>query len=60
MSDSYPCPCCGHRVLDAMPGSYEIGKDDGVQSPLADRRRRYVRLPAEDELLDPLPGAPSI
>ncbi|MFI5753623.1 CPCC family cysteine-rich protein [Streptomyces sp. NPDC051569] len=24
MSDSYPCPCCGHRVLDAMPGSYEI------------------------------------
>ena len=24
VSDSYPCPCCGHRVLDAMPGSYEI------------------------------------
>ncbi|MCF2538686.1 hypothetical protein K6168_23930 [Streptomyces sp. FB2] len=37
MSDSYPCPCCGHRVLDAMPGSYEIcpvcfWEDDGVQS----------------------------
>lgn len=36
MSDSYPCPCCGHRVLDAMPGSYEIcpvcfWEDDGVQ-----------------------------
>lgn len=36
MSDSYPCPCCGHRVLDAMPGSYEIcpvcfREDDGVQ-----------------------------
>lgn len=24
MSDFYPCNCCGHRVLDAMPGSYEI------------------------------------
>lgn len=36
MSDRYPCPCCGHRVLDAMPGSYEIcpvcfWEDDGVQ-----------------------------
>ncbi|MGW9137363.1 CPCC family cysteine-rich protein [Streptomyces sp. NPDC055681] len=36
MSDSYPCPCCGHRVLDDMPGSYEIcpvcfWEDDGVQ-----------------------------
>ncbi|MDX2622394.1 CPCC family cysteine-rich protein [Streptomyces sp. NPDC012486] len=36
MSDSYPCPCCGHRVLDAMPGSYEIcpvcfWEDDGIQ-----------------------------
>ncbi|WP_338672681.1 CPCC family cysteine-rich protein [Streptomyces sp. SCSIO 30461] len=36
MSDSYPCPCCGHRVLGAMPGSYEIcpvcfWEDDGVQ-----------------------------
>jgi len=36
VSDSYPCPCCGHRVLDAMPGSYEIcpvcfWEDDGVQ-----------------------------
>ncbi|MFF8266320.1 CPCC family cysteine-rich protein [Streptomyces sp. NPDC016562] len=36
MSDRYPCPCCGHRVLDAMPGSYEICplclcEDDGVQ-----------------------------
>ncbi|WP_374940084.1 CPCC family cysteine-rich protein [Streptomyces finlayi] len=35
-SDSYPCPCCGNRVLDAMPGSYEIcpvcfWEDDGVQ-----------------------------
>ncbi|MFJ7770893.1 CPCC family cysteine-rich protein [Streptomyces sp. NPDC097107] len=24
VSDRYPCPCCGHRVLDAMPGSFEI------------------------------------
>ncbi|MGW2848911.1 CPCC family cysteine-rich protein, partial [Streptomyces sp. NPDC001274] len=24
MSDRYPCPCCGHRVLGEMPGSYEI------------------------------------
>ncbi|MFI7287491.1 CPCC family cysteine-rich protein [Streptomyces anulatus] len=24
MSDSYPCPCCGHRVLDDMPRSYKI------------------------------------
>ena len=36
MSDSYPCPCCGHRVLGAMPGSYEIcpicfWEDDGIQ-----------------------------
>nr|WP_256102711.1 CPCC family cysteine-rich protein [Streptomyces sp. Ncost-T10-10d] len=36
MSDRYPCPCCGHRVLDAMPGSYEIcpvcfWEGDGVQ-----------------------------
>ncbi|MFF4861425.1 CPCC family cysteine-rich protein [Streptomyces sp. NPDC001231] len=36
MSDCYACPCCGHRVLSAMPGSYEIGpvcfwEDDGVQ-----------------------------
>lgn len=36
MSDSYPCPCCGHRVLDDMPGSYEIcpvcfWEDDRVQ-----------------------------
>ncbi|MGY0069528.1 CPCC family cysteine-rich protein [Streptomyces sp. QTS137] len=36
MSDRSPCPCCGHRVLDAMPGSYEIcsvcfREDDGVQ-----------------------------
>ncbi|MFC8032437.1 CPCC family cysteine-rich protein [Streptomyces griseoincarnatus] len=36
MSDSHPCPCRGHRVLDAMPGSYEIcpvcfWEDDGVQ-----------------------------
>ncbi|MFG3514587.1 CPCC family cysteine-rich protein [Streptomyces bobili] len=36
MSNSYPCPCWGHRVLDAMPGSYEIcpvcfWEDDGVQ-----------------------------
>ncbi|MFH9606643.1 CPCC family cysteine-rich protein [Streptomyces sp. NPDC017448] len=34
MSDS--CPCCGHRVLDEMPGSYAIcplcfREDDGVQ-----------------------------
>lgn len=32
----YPCPCCGHRVLDSMPGSYEIcpvcfWEDDGIQ-----------------------------
>ncbi|MFE2330103.1 CPCC family cysteine-rich protein [Streptomyces sp. NPDC059385] len=36
MSDRHPCPCCGHRVLDAMPGSYEIcpvcfWEDDGIQ-----------------------------
>ncbi|WP_342746937.1 CPCC family cysteine-rich protein [Streptomyces aidingensis] len=36
VSNSYPCPCCGHRVLDAMPGSYEIcpvcfWEDDHVQ-----------------------------
>lgn len=36
MSDRYPCPCCGDRVLDAMLGSYEIcpvcfSEDDGVQ-----------------------------
>ncbi|MFF5535809.1 CPCC family cysteine-rich protein [Streptomyces cinerochromogenes] len=36
MSDSYPCPYCGHRVLGEMPGSYEIcpvcfWEDDGVQ-----------------------------
>lgn len=36
MSDRNPCPCCGHRVLDAVPGSYEIcpvcfWEDDGVQ-----------------------------
>ncbi|MET9432600.1 CPCC family cysteine-rich protein [Streptomyces sp. NPDC006551] len=36
MSGRYPCPCCGRRVLDAMPGSYEIcpvcsWEDDGVQ-----------------------------
>ncbi|MFR9795356.1 CPCC family cysteine-rich protein [Streptomyces sp. MS06] len=24
VSDSYPCPCCGHRVLGAMPGSDKI------------------------------------
>ncbi|WP_418958896.1 CPCC family cysteine-rich protein [Streptomyces tritici] len=36
MSAAYPCPCRGHRVLDAMPGSYGIRpvcfrEDDGVQ-----------------------------
>ncbi|MEV0535574.1 CPCC family cysteine-rich protein [Kitasatospora sp. NPDC050463] len=36
MSHHYPCPCCGHLVLDEMPGSYEIcpvcfWEDDGVQ-----------------------------
>ncbi|HEY5835740.1 CPCC family cysteine-rich protein [Streptomyces sp.] len=36
MSDRYPCPCCGHRVLDEMPGSFEIcpicfWEDDDVQ-----------------------------
>ncbi|MFH8396799.1 CPCC family cysteine-rich protein [Streptomyces anulatus] len=36
MSDSYPCPCCGHRVFDDMPGSHEIcpvcfWEDDRVQ-----------------------------
>ncbi|WP_276147159.1 CPCC family cysteine-rich protein [Streptomyces sporangiiformans] len=24
MSASSPCPCRGQRVLEAMPGSYEI------------------------------------
>ncbi|MEJ8642653.1 CPCC family cysteine-rich protein [Streptomyces sp. MS1.HAVA.3] len=24
MTSRFPCPCCGHRVLDAMPGSHEI------------------------------------
>ncbi|MEE4585236.1 MULTISPECIES: CPCC family cysteine-rich protein [Streptomyces] len=36
MSDRCPCPCCGHLVLDEMPGSYAIcpvrfWEDDGVQ-----------------------------
>jgi len=36
VSDRYPCPCCGHRLLGEMPGSYEIcpvcfWEDDGVQ-----------------------------
>lgn len=36
VSERYPCPCCGHRVLDAMPGSFEIcpicfWEDDDVQ-----------------------------
>ncbi|MFJ9932229.1 CPCC family cysteine-rich protein [Streptomyces virginiae] len=36
MSRRCPCPCCGHRVLDAMPGSYQICRvcfweDDDVQ-----------------------------
>ncbi|MFI0899728.1 CPCC family cysteine-rich protein [Streptomyces sp. NPDC020983] len=36
MSDQYPCPCCGHRVLDKMPGSFHIcpvcfWEDDDVQ-----------------------------
>ncbi|MEU3278059.1 CPCC family cysteine-rich protein [Streptomyces antibioticus] len=36
MSDSCPCPCCGHRVLSAVPGSYKIcpvgfWEDGGVQ-----------------------------
>ncbi|MFI2423920.1 CPCC family cysteine-rich protein [Streptomyces sp. NPDC018955] len=36
MSASYPRPCCGHRVLSAIPGPYEIHpvcfrEDDGVR-----------------------------
>ncbi|MFJ1599968.1 CPCC family cysteine-rich protein [Streptomyces sp. NPDC088261] len=36
MRNPYPCPCCGHRVLDEMPGSHEIcpicfWEDDGAQ-----------------------------
>lgn len=36
VSHVYACPCCGHRVLDAAPGSYEIcpicfWEDDEVQ-----------------------------
>ncbi|MFD6326259.1 CPCC family cysteine-rich protein [Streptomyces sp. NPDC058442] len=36
MSDRHPCPYCGHRVLDAAPGSYEIcpvrfREDDVIQ-----------------------------
>ncbi|WP_333756033.1 CPCC family cysteine-rich protein [Streptomyces sp. IBSBF 3352] len=65
MSDSYPCPCCGHRVLDA-PGSYEIcpvcfWEDDGVQFrwptvagganqvSLIDAQRNYQDFGACDE-----------
>ncbi|MGW5879304.1 CPCC family cysteine-rich protein [Nocardiopsis terrae] len=36
MSSRRPCPCCGHLVLEEMPGSHEIcpvcfWEDDGVQ-----------------------------
>ncbi|MFJ2955703.1 CPCC family cysteine-rich protein [Streptomyces sp. NPDC087270] len=36
MSDRYPFPCCGHRVLDEMSESFGIcpvcfWEDDGVQ-----------------------------
>jgi Cysteine-rich CPCC len=36
MSDSYPCPCCGHLVFCEPPGSYEIcpicfWEDDVIQ-----------------------------
>ncbi len=36
VSDRYPCPHCGHRVLDEMPGSFDIcpvcfWEDDGGQ-----------------------------
>ena len=36
MDEPYPCPCCGHRVFDEPPGSYDIcpvcfWEDDAVQ-----------------------------
>ncbi|MFD4970262.1 CPCC family cysteine-rich protein [Streptomyces sp. NPDC058424] len=36
MSRRHPCPCCGHLILEEMPGSYAIcpicfWEDDAVQ-----------------------------
>ncbi|MFD7840486.1 CPCC family cysteine-rich protein [Streptomyces sp. NPDC059761] len=51
MSRRHPCPCCGHLVLDEMPGSYAIcpvcsWEDDIVQfrRPTADLGANKVSL----------------
>ena len=61
MSDRYPCPCCGHCVLDDMPGSYEIcpvcfWDDDAVQFrwpttrvSLIEAQRNYQEFSACDQ-----------
>ncbi|MFE7619213.1 CPCC family cysteine-rich protein [Streptomyces sp. NPDC057496] len=54
MSDHHPCPCCGHPVLDAMPGG--ANRFSPVEAPrnyqdlgaCDEHGRRYGRPPAED------------
>ncbi|MFF3841948.1 hypothetical protein [Streptomyces sp. NPDC001930] len=41
MSDSYPCPCRGHRVLGAMPGSYETCPVRGANEVSLIEARRH-------------------
>ncbi|MFE1958418.1 hypothetical protein [Streptomyces sp. NPDC059479] len=48
MSDSYPCPCCGHRVLDDMPGSYEDEPLDPAWRPIDLTRDSFEDWAAED------------